>query len=247
MLISTNTFSRFFFSCMIITPSPTSPTNSEVKHMERDPARATLVLPATCREAGEACLRNGFAFPVRVLSEADASEALDNLEDYTTSCGGTLTGDARFKLHLLLPWAWKIVHHPTMVGLAKASLGTDDVWCWSSDINAKEPGTMTHYTWHQDATYAGISPPSAAVTVWLCLSESTELSGAVKCIPQSHSTQVRHVENKGGQENALAMGQEVATFPDGCDPSAAVTMVSIHSILSCQHRELSRLHIPVPF
>ena len=49
----------------------------------------------------------------------------------------------------------------------------------------KEPKTKSHVSWHQDLTYWGFSHDDQ-VSAWLALSESSDLSGAMKMIPGSH-------------------------------------------------------------
>ena len=155
-------------------------------------ACCALCRPGACtstmsvEEAGSTCITEGFASPVHVLDLEQARACHAQLQEYEQLLDSTAKGDHRFKVHLLLPWAWDLVHHPVIVQLAKACLQTNDVWCWSTDLNIKEPHSETHYTWHQDSTYAGISPSNAAVTIWLALTESGEESGCVKCIPRSH-------------------------------------------------------------
>jgi non-heme Fe2+,alpha-ketoglutarate-dependent halogenase len=193
------------------------------------------------RALGRQCIEHGFAFPDRVLSATEAQECLFKLQDYEQQCGGvgSLQGDDRFKIHLLLPWAWDLVHHPAVVELACACLGTRDVWCWSTDVNAKEPLTKTHFTWHQDSTYAGITPPGHAVTIWLALTPSKVESGCLRCIPSSHVLgQLPHVQGQEeATDNALALQQEIVNLENipNMDPQNAKTMVlepgeaSVHS------------------
>jgi len=210
-------------------------------------------------EAGKLCVRQGYAFPVQVVTEREAATLLERLEEYestvfsaasharaTTSSNNqkALSGDDRFDIHLLLPWAWRLVHHPALVELARASLRTEDVWCWSTDLNIKEPKSDALYTWHQDSTYAGNDPPDGAVTVWLASTPSTAESGCVKCIPNSHlSGQIPHDEGRGGTNNVLAMQQQVRHFPPGLGPDQSEAIVlrpgqaSVHSFLAIHSSE----------
>ena len=200
-------------------------------------------------------IQSGYAYPVRVLSPAQAEDCRRKLEEYERRlCCNTihtrcLSGDDRFKIHLLLPWAWNLVHHPTLIQIARSCLQTEDIWCWSTDVNTKEPGSKSHYTWHQDSTYAGMDPPSAAITVWLALTESSNESGCVKCIPLSHRLgQLPHREGRGGTDNALALQQEIDLTAVGLDPNAAEAMVlrpgeaSVHSFLTVHASEPNSSH-----
>ncbi len=68
----------------------------------------------------------------RVLSEAEAADAYASFCRYEAACGGACVGDARFKAHLLLPWLWRLVHHPRLVALVCAALHAEHVACWST-------------------------------------------------------------------------------------------------------------------
>jgi hypothetical protein len=136
-----------------------------------------------------------------------------------------LSGDGRFKIHLLLPWAWELVHHPVLVRAARECLGTGDVWCWSTDVNVKEPlasaqpgGAASilfpYCAWHQDAAFAKMDPLSGALTAWVALTPSDAESGCLYCVPGSHlSGDVPHAAGIGGEANVLAHRQEVETSP----------------------------------
>ena len=83
-----------------------------------------------------------------------------------------LCGKWRFKLHLVDPWIWALVHHPTILDAVEQLLGTPNLLCWSTDVFHKEPGEAAHVGWHQDSTYVAMSPPDV-VTVWVALEQST--------------------------------------------------------------------------
>jgi non-heme Fe2+,alpha-ketoglutarate-dependent halogenase len=176
---------------------------------------------------GEECRQRGFGFAVDILKREDANACLSMFERYEERLGGKpLSGDDRFKLHLLLPWVWALVHNERIVQLACRSLNTVDVWCWSSDVNVKERRSDAYFPWHQDSTYAGISPVHTAVTVWLALTPSNEASGCLQCIPNSQGRQLEHVEGHvQDSSNALSKQQEIVDFPDTIHPGQAVSMI----------------------
>ena len=136
-----------------------------------------------------------------MLSREEAAEALAELEAYEAEYGeqGRLGGDARFKIHLLLPWAARLVRHPALVAAAQEALGTKDILVWSSDVNDKPPHSATYASahqlspstglplWntdeemrpqaHQDSTYAGLLPADGALTAWVALSDAPVEAG----------------------------------------------------------------------
>ena len=161
----------------------------------------------------------GYLSSIRVLTGDEASDCVRNFIQYEQRFGQgnnepdikPLTGDDRFKVHLLLPWVWDLVHHPILVRYVQQCLQTKDVWCWSTDWNVKQASSKSYVTWHQDSTYAGIEPPNGALTAWLALTPSTETSGCVYCIPGSHHLrgQLAHAEAlRREKANYLAEGGE---------------------------------------
>jgi non-heme Fe2+,alpha-ketoglutarate-dependent halogenase len=214
-----------------------------------EPHAAPLSLTDSFAERG-AYLLDGLLLRRRILSPAEAAASYDNFRRYEVShCGGRVSGDARFKAHLMLPWLWRLVHHPRLVALVAAALGTRHVACWSTgahaaclcaaaemhcitslthtlplvacatDVFVKEPGDGALTTWHQDGTYAGMHP-AEGLTAWLALTPSTSVGGAVRFLPGSHAAGQRpHVRGRGGAANMLLAGQEVA---DACDAARSV-------------------------
>ena len=160
-----------------------------------------------CRAADFA--RDGVLLSQRLLSADEAHAAYEGLRAYETACGGAIEGEQRFKAHLLLPWLWRLVHHPAMVGLACAALGSDSVACWSIDIFAKPGGAALHTPWHQDSTYVGMAPPHS-LTVWLALTASGPDSGGLLFLPGSHTGGQRpHVRGPADGQNMLLAQQRI--------------------------------------
>jgi non-haem Fe2+, alpha-ketoglutarate-dependent halogenase len=171
--------------------------------------------------------RHGHVSPLTIWTPEEASRHYELLLRYEADLGcssesrRTLTGDDRFKIHLLLPWAWDLVHHPVLVRAVQACLQTADVWCWSTDLNTKEPRSKSMYTWHQDAAFANMEPSSGALTVWVALTRSNVDSGCLYCIPGTHHKEMSHAVGRGGDGNVLAFQQEVDEWPpelQGLDP-----------------------------
>lgn len=190
--------------------------------------------------------QNGYISVGNVLDRDQVTTVLDELARYESVMGTPLTGDARFKTHLLLPRVWELVHHLVIVSIVQKCLGTEDVWCWSTDWNIKEPLSRTFFAWHQDSTYAGMDPPLAACTVWLALTPSTPATGCVRCIPGSHRAgQLPHEQGMGGNDNALALGQACAVDPNWAVPQDLVLQpgdISVHSFLTAHASSPNNSH-----
>jgi ectoine hydroxylase-related dioxygenase (phytanoyl-CoA dioxygenase family) len=163
-------------------------------------------------EAASRCYQQFLEYERTVLSlprqsSASPTTPTDNDRRIPESA---LSGDDRFKTHLLLPWAWDLVHHPALVNAVKECLGTQDLWCWSTDLNIKEPSSDSLYAWHQDAAYAKMDPSSDALTAWVAVTPSTVELGCLHCVAGSHLMgELPHAVGRGGTANVLAYRQEV--------------------------------------
>lgn len=92
----------------------------------------------------------GFTGPLTVLGPGEAAALQQRYQQYAERLGGAVTGDWRFKSHLLLPWVWDLVHHPTIVAAVSEALGgCRNLLCWSSDWFLKQPGDGGFTGWHQ--------------------------------------------------------------------------------------------------
>ena len=162
--------------------------------------------------------RDGFHFPVRVMSAAEARRYRGRLEAYEAAHGGPLAGTRLFKSHLLFTWVNALVHHPRILDAVADILGPD-ILCWGTDFFIKEAHDPRFVSWHQDATYWGLEP-AEAVTAWLALTPAPVESGAMKFLPGSHRRTLTHVL-VGRENNLLERGQELA---DTVDETQAVSV-----------------------
>src|SRR5262249_57420913 len=87
-----------------------------------------------------------------------------------------------------------------------------DILVWSSSFFIKEPRDGAYVSWHQDATYWGLSEPDV-VTAWIALTPSTVESGAMRMVPGTHHEQVAH-HDTFAPGNLLSRGQEIAVEVD---------------------------------
>ena len=160
--------------------------------------------------------RDGFVSPLHILSPDEAAAALAALEVYEVEKGGMLRGDERFKLHLLFPWAAKLVRNPQLTEAVAAALGTDNLLVWSSDINSKPAYSQVYASAHQDSTYAKLDPADGALTAWLALSDAPRESGPLAFVAGSHCLgQIPHTETRA-VDNLLSLGQCAVGYDDEC-------------------------------
>ena len=176
--------------------------------------------------------RDGYIFPIRVMSEDEATALRARLEAYEASTGGPLKGSIRHKTHLLFGWLGDLVHHQVILD-AVEDLHGPDLFCWSSSFFIKEPRNPAFVSWHQDSTYWGLNKTDI-VTAWIALSPSTKANGAMEVIPGTHLLQQIPHRDTFAKDNLLTRGQEVAVE---VDPKQAVTIelrpgeMSLHHVL----------------
>jgi len=176
--------------------------------------------------------KDGYVAPIRAISPERAGSIRQRLEELERNTGHTLRGFLRDRPHLLFPWLNELIREERIVDAVEDLYG-GNLMCWGSSFFVKEPGEPTFVSWHQDATYWGLSS-SDVVTVWLALSESTRENGAMEVVPGTHLTQQPHRETYA-KDNLLTRGQEVAVV---IEPGSTVA-------LELQPGEMSLHHVGI--
>jgi hypothetical protein len=156
--------------------------------------------------------RDGFVPKIRVMSRDDAERARAALEDYERRTGGPLRGNLRHKAHLLFPFLSEIVRNPRLLDAIEDLYGSN-LFCWTSNFFIKEARNPAFVSWHQDATYWGLSAPDV-VSAWIALTPSNMANGAMGVMPGSHKKQQLPHRDTFDKNNLLTRGQEVAVEVD---------------------------------
>ena len=149
--------------------------------------------------------RAGYHFPLEVLTPAEVRNYREKLEAFEWQ-HGKLSGAQRNKMHLVFTWLDELVRHARVLDAVESFLGPD-LLCWSSSFFIKEPRHPGFVSWHQDATYWGLSS-SDVTTAWIALSPATPANGGMKFIPGSHLHPVGHRETYAA-DNLLSRGQAI--------------------------------------
>jgi ectoine hydroxylase-related dioxygenase (phytanoyl-CoA dioxygenase family) len=174
---------------------------------------------------------NGYYFPVRVMSAAEAAGYRAKLEAHEATIGGPLQSNMRHKVHLLFTWADALIRHPRVLDAVEDLIGPN-ILCWTTNFFIKEPMNPSFVSWHQDSTYWGLDPADV-VTAWLALSDAPVESGAMKFLPGSHKwDQVPH-RDTFHQHNLLTRGQEIEVEVDesqGVAVPLAAGEMSLHHV-----------------
>ncbi|MCW5748228.1 MAG: phytanoyl-CoA dioxygenase family protein [Alphaproteobacteria bacterium] len=189
-------------------------------------------MPRSLSEAAVAAYRrDGYYFPIDVLTEAETLELRRRLEAHEAESGGPIQGDRRHKAHLYLTWLNDLIRHPRILEAVEDVLGPD-LLCWSTSFFIKEASDPGFVSWHQDATYWGLSSPDV-ITVWLAFTPANLLNGCMKFMPGSHREQVAH-RDTFDKHNLLSRGQEIAVEVDESKGVPAILkpgQASLHHVL----------------
>jgi hypothetical protein len=189
----------------------------------------------------EAYERDGYVFPLRAISAAEAVECRRKLEAFESATGGPLRGELRHKTHLLFPWLADLVRHEGILDAVEDIHGPN-LLCWSTNFFIKEAASPTFVSWHQDSTYWGLSSPDV-VTAWVAFTPAMTANGAMQFIPGTHHRdQIPH-RDTFAKDNLLTRGQEVMVEVDG---ATAVTIALEPGQMSLHHVRLVHGSPPNP-
>ena len=165
-------------------------------------------MPRMLSEAEVACYRDtGYHFPIDALSAGEVAAFRNKLEDYEAGSGGPIQGEMRHRSHVLFAWIDEMIRHPKVLDAVEDVLGPN-ILCWNTSFFIKEARDPGFVSWHQDATYWGLSSSDVA-TVWIAMSPANKVSGCMKFIAGTHRRQVVH-QDTFDRDNLLTRGQEIA-------------------------------------
>jgi len=176
--------------------------------------------------------RDGFYFPLPVMSADEARVYRDKLEAHERATGGPLTGGMRHKVHLLFTWANELARHPAILDAVEDVIGPN-ILCWSTNFFIKEAHSTSYVSWHQDATYWGLSTDDV-ITAWVAFADVPLASGPMKFWPGSHLKQQLAHRDTFDKDNLLSRGQEMAVeVPEGegVDVPLKAGEMSLHHVL----------------
>ena len=83
--------------------------------------------------------RDGFYFPVPVLTPDEAREYRRRLEAVEAAHGGPLSGELRHKPHLLFTWLADLVRHPAILDAVEDVLGPEPAGAGARASSSRRP------------------------------------------------------------------------------------------------------------
>ena len=108
---------------------------------------------------------NGFASPIRVMSESMSAEMADRVQKLRKTDPILAERALGTNCHLLFPWLHELTHMTDILDEVEKLIGPD-ILLWSASFFIKDPGSKSYVSWHQDSTYWGLNPLKI-VTAWL--------------------------------------------------------------------------------
>ncbi len=174
----------------------------------------------------------GFIAPIDVISEDEAFEYAQRLQAAELKYPDELNAENRNNPHLAFKLFDELVHHPLILDVVEDLIGPA-FSLWGSVLFVKEPQSRHFVSWHQDATYMGITPVDF-VTPWLALTPSNLETGCMSMIPGSHKDPIKYHEETFHEDNILTRGQEIQAV----DESMAIDVVLRPGQMSLHHAKI---------
>jgi non-heme Fe2+,alpha-ketoglutarate-dependent halogenase len=178
----------------------------------------------------DAYQRDGYVYPITVMSETEAATYRARLENFEQTLGQQQQYRRCIKRYpnVVLPFIDEISRLPAITDAVAEILGPD-LLALDTPFFIKEPRTAAFVSWHQDLHYWGLEGEDE-VTAWVALSPATAASGCMRFVPGSHKQIVEH-NNTGHDNNMLSLGQEIAVDvneADAVDAELRPGQMSIH-------------------
>lgn len=188
--------------------------------------------------------QTGLLSPITLFDAQTAAGLKTRYDSMVAHHGGRIPARFNQKPHLLYPWLSDLIRHPAILDPVEDLLGPN-LLCWGGQFFAKPAGDSSFVSWHQDATYWGLSSPDV-VTAWVAFSPSNAKSGCMRVIAGTHKTQVSHTDTFA-EQNLLSRGQEIAVKVDldkAIDVELAPGQMSLHHVLLFHGSEPNRAEYP---
>ena len=171
----------------------------------------------------------GFILPIRVMSEEEALKIKERVEEAEKAFPEEFNPENRNNLHLTFMVLDELAHNSIILDAVEDLIGPD-FSLWSSVMFIKNPSTEQFVSWHQDATYMGMTS-SDFLTPWIALTPSTEEMGCMAMIPGSHKQNILPHKDTFSENNILTRGQVVKDV----DEEKAVNLILKPGEMSIHH------------
>jgi len=124
----------------------------------------------------------GFVAGIPVFSAAECERFRETAERVQAERPADRDWAFDIKCNLLFDWVYANATHPRLLDAVADLLG-EDLLLTDSVFRIKEPGSGTHYGWHQDSARVVVEP--APAIVYVALSDATVENGCLAVIPRT--------------------------------------------------------------
>lgn len=157
--------------------------------------------------------RDGFLFPVPVISPQDAAGYRAQLEQMEADWREAdlplpLGNYMRVNAQCVMPFAHDLATRADVLDVVESIIGPD-ILIYSAEFFIKNAHTEQFVSMHQDLTYWGMGTTSEMVTAWIALSPATVESGCMEFVAGSHKSEILPHADTFDDRNLLSRGQEV--------------------------------------
>jgi Protein involved in biosynthesis of mitomycin antibiotics/polyketide fumonisin len=163
------------------------------------------------------------------MSEDKALKVKERVEEAEKAFPEEFNPENRNNLHLTFMVLDEMAHNPIILDAVEDLIGPK-FSLWSSVMFIKNPSTEHFVSWHQDATYMGMSSHDF-LTPWIALTPSTEEMGCMSMIPGSHKQNILPHQDTFVENNILTRGQVV----ENVDAKKAVNLILKPGEMSIHH------------
>jgi hypothetical protein len=184
-------------------------------------------------EQVQAYERDGFVFPVDVLTPQEVSQWRAELQAWEQARGAAIDFPEKSKSYLLFNWADQLVHHPRILDAVEDLIGPD-ILVYHSTLFIKEAHTPAYVRWHQDSSYFYLEP-HLHVTAWVALSDASVRAGCMRALPGSHRWGAFAHDDKPDPLNMIKRGQGIS---DRFDHESGTLMPVSAGQMSLHHTDL---------
>ncbi|MGX5806029.1 phytanoyl-CoA dioxygenase family protein [Bradyrhizobium sp. Arg314] len=196
--------------------------------------------------------RDGYVCPIRALTTEEAEDFRTRMDALEAS-EPDLWSRSKIKPHLMMTWFNELIRHPKVLDAVEDVLGPD-ILAWATGHFDKKPRAPGFVSWHQDATYWGLSEPTV-VTAWVALTPSRRENGCMRVIPGSHKVGQLPHRDTVNKDNLLSRGQDVevdVNEEDAVDLALQPGEISLHHTMLIHgsepnHSDMRRLGIAIRY
>lgn len=161
--------------------------------------------------------RDGFVFPVPVMSAVEAAEFGERME--RARVAGKLRGIGETKFYLRFGWVHALATRRSLLDAVEDLIGPD-IMLYHNTYWSKDGGDGAYVSWHQDNTYFG-HEACEVLTAWVAITPATVESGCMEFLPGTHKLgQLPLKAPDTGGANLLSSGQTSDIDPAKLDPVA---------------------------